>query len=250
MSIKIFSGVFDDFNDAPPSSDIYISDLYIQNIKKKLDKSNNKSRLNEGYIIGLIINILLSNKKQPLRVLDFGGGAGETFIMLHDRLKVKDTLIYTVIDNKKIINLGKVVNDKTEAIYFIESLNEYNTNNTTDIIHLGSVIQYLENWKDSLNKLIKLNPQYIVLDDVFTGNIVNYTTMQNYYNSQIRFNFINIDELFEFFNNKGYTLLYLCPFIPVIHGKKEFYDMTMFEKKLRIPYAYNIVFEKNTVENV
>jgi len=245
MSIKIFSGVFNNFDDAPPSSDIYASDFYIQNIKKKINKLKNKeSRINEGYIIGLIIDLLSYNREQSLKVLDYGGGAGETFISLPSKLKDKNILNFTVLDNEKIINLGKAVNDKTQGIYFIKSLSEYDINDRIDIIHLGSVIQYINNWKDSVNDLVKLNASYIVLDDVFTGYIENFTTMQNYYNNQIRFNFINIEEIFEFFSNKGYAVLYCCPFIPVIKGKKEFYDMTMFEKKLRIPYAYNIVFVK------
>jgi len=43
MSIKIFSGVFNNFDDAPPSSDIYASDFYIQNIEP-FAKLNNEFR--------------------------------------------------------------------------------------------------------------------------------------------------------------------------------------------------------------
>ena len=66
--------------------------------------------------------------------------------------------------------------------------------------------------------------------------------MQKYYDSKIRFNFINIEEVKEFFKNNKFQFVFSSPFIAVVNGKTEFYDMSNFDKELQIPYAMNMVF--------
>jgi putative methyltransferase (TIGR04325 family) len=242
MAYRIFSGVFDNFSSAPESDDIYSSDLYLNNLNKKLKNSSYK--FNEGYVINLIIRLAMGDQEGTLRVLDYGGGIGETFISLPTQIKESQHIEFAILDNKTMCNHGREINKKEYNIFFIEELSEYNTEKQVDLIHLGSVIQYLSDWRKTLLDLMTLKPKLIVLDDVFCGNIKSFTTMQKYYTSQVRFNFINIEEIKDFFINNSYELLFSSPFIPVINGKTEFYDMSNFEQELQIPHAMNMAFVK------
>lgn len=240
MVYRVFSGVYDEFNLAPVSDDIYSSSLYINNISKKLKSSPYKS--SEGYIFNLVIRLAMENQDGFLRVLDYGGGIGETLISLPSQIRDNRNIEFAVLDNKILCEYGRKIVKGKHEINFIEKLSEYNTDKPVGIIHLGSVMQYLSDWREILFDLMQLKPKYIVLDDVFCGNIKSFTTMQKYYGSKIRFNFINIEEIKEFFKNNNFEFVFSSPFIPVVNGKTEFYDMSNFDKESQIPYSMNMVF--------
>ena len=108
MAYRIFSGVYDNFNSAPESDDIYSSDLYLNNLNKKLKNSSYK--FNEGYIIDLIIRLIMNDQEGSLRVLDYGGGIGETFISLPSQIKESRNIEFTVLDNKIMCDYGREIN--------------------------------------------------------------------------------------------------------------------------------------------
>ena len=79
-----------------------------------------------------------------------------------------------------------------------------------DLIYAASSFQYIENWQDLIEKFTSLDPQYILLADVFAGAINSFVTLQNYYGSRIPHWFLNLKELIDVFNKHGYRLDMQC----------------------------------------
>ena len=81
-----------------------------------------------------------------------------------------------------------------------------------DIIHVGSALQYVENWRKMLKEFVRLKPSYILFTDLQAGDIPTYVTAQNYYDSKIPVWFFNILDIIKEFDGFNYKLVFKSTF--------------------------------------
>ena len=81
-----------------------------------------------------------------------------------------------------------------------------------DIIHVGSALQYVENWRKMLKEFVRLKPSYILFTDLQAGDIPTYVTVQNYYDSKIPVWFFNISDIIKEFDGFNYKLVFKSTF--------------------------------------
>jgi putative methyltransferase (TIGR04325 family) len=245
---QIFLGIYKSFLDSGGDVNVFETEMYLSHIQKKLQSFNKVSFSQYGNIPLLVDLLSTSNKK--INILDYGGGAGETFLKINKNIFNPSIVDYNVLDNINIINVGKKYYDNyihTENInlkfYDIKKESIYNLYEP-DILQLGSVLQYVEHWKDFLHNIFKYKPEYILLEDIFTGNIPNYVTLQKFFDKLIPFQFLNIDDLLNFFTYSNYSVINYSDCVPYIHGKEIFYDMNNLPSKYRISRTKNIILKK------
>jgi len=111
-----------------------------------------------------ILKTIFHNQSHDFNFLDFGGENIDYFLYLKKNLK---NLNYYYFNQKKNNEVLKVLKKK----YSIEDLNIINDlddikKNKYQFINLGSVIQYVENYKSALNMFMDLNPEYIFLTGI------------------------------------------------------------------------------------
>jgi len=113
-----------------------------------------------------------------------------------------------------------------------------------DIIYLGSVLQYIDDWHTEIENLCNLGADFLILGDVFAGDIESFVTLQKFYQFEIPFRFHNLDHLLVELEKNGYQSIFIQNHVTVVTGKKQFYDMSNFPERYRIPYSLNLCFRK------
>ena len=106
--------------------------------------------------------LVLSINKPNINILDYGGGANPVYSYIKNSTN-KETHTFVIEQEKfckKIKN--KIPKEYEKRVKYISSLDHLGKNNF-DIICFNSSIQYLEDYKQKLNKIFKLNPLYVLI---------------------------------------------------------------------------------------
>ena len=106
-----------------------------------------------------ILKLIFLNQSQKYNFLDFGGENIDYFLYLKKNFK---NLNYFYFNQRKNIDIILELKKKycLEDLYIIDNLDKIKQNRY-HFINLGSVIQYIEDYKLVLNALIETNPEYI-----------------------------------------------------------------------------------------
>jgi len=145
---------------------------------------------------------MMLGANEKIKILDFGGGLGIGYMTLvesipDDLKRVEYTIaeVPEVCQNGMDFHAGKVIYTPV-----IPATGKFN------LVHAASSFQYVEHWREQLEKFAAFEPEYMLLSDVFAGSIKSYVTLQNYYDSRIPHWFLNLQELLEIFEHHGYRL--------------------------------------------
>ena len=236
--MKIFEGYKKKFNQLEINNDIWNSDKYLKHINSKLLKRE-KKEININYFFS-VLNIISKFNKKKIIILDYGGGAGINYnknLLAYN----KNHIIY-IYDNSELVKLGRKF-QKNNNVHFIDKITI--APKKIDFLFLGSVIQYIEYPNKLFRKLVEFNPKFIILEDVFALENDEFVTYENLLGFKIKFKFHNLKKLYTLFNKLNYKLFSKMPYIPIVKGKYQFYDMSNLPKKYLKFYTYGLVFINN-----
>lgn len=251
----MFNGkVYKNFNDAPCSGPGFDDDFWINREKEKLTELFRKSGLEasacKDYPL-LPIAASLAGKSKSLKIIDFGGGLGNTYVTLCKGLSRSVDIKYTVIENEIPCDTGRAffANKKNEVgrtIKFFQKINEavaYNKE-PIDILHIGSVLQYVEKWNEVIKELIKSEPKAIVLSDLVAGHIKPFITCQEMFGSLLPFQFFNLDSVSKFFESLGYQEIMKTHYH--VQQREQFIELPthVFPIENRLKYGVNVLYFK------
>lgn len=108
------------------------------------------------------VNLAAAGSRGELQVLDFGGSLGSMFLQHRDELRDFHPVRWTVIEQEEIVELGNR-HISVEGLRFFTSINQGITEKPALIV-LGSVLQYLPNYRSTLEELLDLRSDVIFLD--------------------------------------------------------------------------------------
>jgi putative methyltransferase (TIGR04325 family) len=141
--------------------------------------------------------------RDRLRILDFGGGLGIGYMALVEGIPHAASRIdYTIVDVPPVVDEGRRL--LPGAVRYMDALPG---EEGFDLVHAASALQYVEDWRMALGALLDYRADFILLSDVFAGEIPTFVTLQNYYGSRIRHWFWNLEELLEVCSGSRYTLV-------------------------------------------
>ena len=187
-----------------------------------------------------IVAMMLVNKKQ-LEILDFGGGLGIGWMTLAESIPAYlERVSYTILEMPAVSNCGAELH-KGEIKY----ISEIPKVGKFDLIHAASSFQYIENWQELIKQFVSLNPDYILLSDVFAGLIKPYATLQNYYESRIPHWFLNLNELLDAFHRYGYRLTMKCYTTSRRLDVEDILPMDNFDEAFRLTQSLHLLLKKN-----
>ena len=243
---KIFDGIFKSYEEANnfSSGNIFSDVKYLNKTLNELKKSKRNStdliKFTQRYRgFG---NFLCSayNFKKKLNILDFGGGMGNGYLHLKQTIPSKNfkKINYSIVDNSKVILKTKNYNKK---ISFYETLPKIRV----DVFVSSSSIQYLDNLKRFIKTICEYKPKYIVLLDVFAGNIPNYFSLQKYYNIKTPHAFLNENIFLKNFKNMGYDLIFSDITNVDRAGLNTQLNMSNFPKKYRLQNSKNFILKRH-----
>lgn len=210
----IWDGVYDDFVQVPKCGEGFESKRWTEATYAKTKKClsllkkddftnpNTKGNLTPFSIVSSIIYA----KKKSLKVLDFGGGMGLSFLELSSVLPKNKNLTYVIVENNQVNTKSKDIYKKNKKIKFTNVLPK---NYNFDIVYMSSVLQFVENWQELIDTLAKYNAKYFIFNDLPSGNIEStYASAQNHYESKIPCWFFKLDEIVNKMKFNGYEVIF------------------------------------------
>lgn len=137
--------------------------------KKWPEDSPALSRLN---FLPCLLTLFQSN---TISVLDIGGGYGETFLSLKGALPGRHVRV-TVVELPATVECAAEVFCDDPDIRFVERIPE--GGEKFDAIHFGSSLQYFENYREILDRVIALDPGLLVISDTTMGEAETFVAAQ------------------------------------------------------------------------
>jgi putative methyltransferase (TIGR04325 family) len=107
----------------------------------------------------------LAKKKKSIKIIDFGGSLGSTYYRYRDIFSSQKKVKWSIIEQKAFVEIGKKeFKDKNLDFYYnLEEFINKNINKQIDIFLLSSSLQYIKNYKKIINKVNKLNVNYVII---------------------------------------------------------------------------------------
>lgn len=183
---EVWSGNYFSWEEAQINCTGYDSAIILEKCKNALLKVKNGDAVYERdsvlfdeiqYSWGLLAGLqkaALENKAK-LCVLDFGGSLGSTYYQNRTFLNEIENLEWNIVEQAHFVNCGKE-NFENEELKFYYTIEECLTKHKPNVLVLSSVLQYLTDVNDWLDKFNNTGLDYILIDRTTSipldGNIV------------------------------------------------------------------------------
>lgn len=191
-------------------------------------------------LLPIAVAMMLGNN-EIVKILDFGGGLGIGYMTLSESIPNDfNRTKYTIVEDPAVCDVGRdlISGQGVKYLPILPSSGDF------DLIHAASSLQYIENWRDLIEKFASLNPKYILLSDVFAGDINSFVTLQNYYGSRIPHWFLNLKELLDTFYKRGYRLNMQSYATSRRLNIDDILPMANFPENLRLQQSLHLLFQK------
>ena len=247
--LTFWKGVYNSWEEAPNDNDIFKGTIWVKQLEDHAKKDIAAYNLGKiappplilDYILPIVGGMLLPSKKK-LCVIDFGGGMGVSYFPLISSIPHPEKVEFHIVEGKTICEKGQKILEQFTNLHFHTQLP--NLSKTVDIVHAGSSIQYVKDWKLLLKELTDYQPSLLILEDLMAGDIPSFVTTQNHYGGKIRSWFLNINELIEEIEALGYRVTYKSRYTRKILGKVGPLKMKNFSSQYRLDYGSHLIFER------
>ncbi len=197
-----YSGKFNSYQDAQKVSKRY----YDKNSTKKFFAPEDVEVSGRFNILPIL---LLSIEKELIKILDYGGGANPIYSYIENSTKIKTQTFVVEQEDfcRKIKN--KIPNRYKDSVKYFSSLDQLK-NIDFDIICFNSSIQYLDEYKEILDEIIKLDPSYILITKTnFQMEEENYFTLEHYPPGNSHpYIFFSYQRFIEFLESRKFSLVF------------------------------------------
>ena len=216
-SKETFRGVYSTFEEVPNRTGYDSTASLIENRRRTLEEGLRAHtsqtalmRADPRCQINNLIALLIAVRQTPgaFSVLDYGGGMGETFFKISQSTST-DQLDYIIFDKMDTRDAGRAIfaNFPSYKVRYIDQI--CGAAISPDIIYLGSMLQYIPDYKSVLNELCALGAETVVLTDQWVTKSSSFVTSQvNEKGRIIPMWIFNIDSVISHFLESGYRLAY------------------------------------------
>jgi putative methyltransferase (TIGR04325 family) len=245
---NIWEGVYENWDKVPADEGFFESDLWVnaisgpaQNLLESYQTSASTSPVatTRDYILPVVASMVEREAGEILRILDFGGGLAASYFPIITAFSEPNNVEFHIIEAEAVCAHGKKIFSEQPNIHFHSKLPELQ--DPVHIIHSGSGLQYIKEWKSLIASFAEYKPQYFLLADMMAGDIKTFITIQNYYGKKIRSRFLNIKELLSVLREAGFRLIYKSKYLKETLGVMGPLPMENFEKENRLKHASQIL---------
>jgi putative methyltransferase (TIGR04325 family) len=176
-----FVGVYDGFGGVPAPTDGYNEDGWVSECLGEAQCLRDTDALESWQAKSrelLPIVVAMLGRSEPLRIVDFGGAIGFSYLLLKKRLSAKVALDYHVIDTPRICEAGKAFFSSASDIHFHEGDAFLDDFAPGGLLNVASSLQYVEDWRGKLRALLRYRPAYALFTQLTAGEQRTYATLQ------------------------------------------------------------------------
>lgn len=209
--VHVWEGVFTSFAASAGESTVFDGDIWIG---KVVERARETIRASTGGAIPPIASTtdyalpFVASLAEPsgrgLRILDFGGGVGTSYVQLAAMLPRGRIVDFTVVENPAVCAAGKDLFAAEESMHFRTAMPS--PPERFDIVHFGSSLHYVEDWKGVVAAAAALQPEYILFADLPAAENRTFVTLQNFHGRRIPVHFWNAEEFVGYVEGLKYEL--------------------------------------------
>ena len=229
------------------NSNEFNSEKWLSIISRRL-KSNFKIVKDKKYLNQFIASsplpiMLLNEKKNNIKIADFGSGSQEIFFQLLS-MGIKKNINIDSIEVERLVNFFRKqpFNKKKIKINFFE---KFNFKKKYDYVHISDSLQYVYDWENFLEKINMSDHKFIIINNVPAGKNKSYITKQKFYGKEIPNIFFSSAQICKCLNN--YKLNFNSLFLNKILGVYGPYPQDNFNKRDRIDFPKTLIFKNKSI---
>lgn len=146
-----------------------------------------------------------------MHVLDFGGSLGSSYYQNKKFLDRLNNVSWSIVEQPHFVKVG-VEEFADKRLKFFYDIDEYMKHQKPNVLLLSSVIQYIENYSELLEKLLLYKFDFIIIDRTpfsLSGHdeIKRQVVPPNIYKASYPCWFLSEQKLVQLFNDQGYLLI-------------------------------------------
>ena len=237
-----YEGIFTSFDQVYEyykTSSRYISpDSYSKDLEKA--SKNRDTFLKRGFCVpswisnrNSLFSIFLSGIQfERLRILDVGGGFGETYLEL--KSSINREFDYFILEFPRTAIDAKKMYLENPDLEYISSFDDVTF--TPDVVYFGSSLQYFEEYQSVLERVAELNPSYVVISDTPMGDMGTFVCAQ-----------VNMPQVVIprwIFNRHEIVMIFAKLNYKLMHESFLYYPFHNFDN---YPLSYRSTFHSNLV---
>ena len=167
---------------------------------------------------------------------------GASYLPLISSVPDFEKVEFHIVEGKIICERGRETLGDFANLPFHEQLPQLA--NPVHIIHAGSSIQYVSDWKELLLEFVKYQPRLLVLDDLSWrySKLYHDASLSRKKNPSLVF--LNINELIQTVGVLDYRLIYKSRYIGKILGEVGPLPMENFPSQYKLNYCSHLMFER------
>lgn len=240
-----WEGIYRNYNEAPRSGPAFEGDIWLdarrRNFERQLhaisDRKTSAKFVDEDTLLPFLVSII-SAETDKIRILEFGGGLGESYLDLKSVVDPAIAIDYHVVEMARTCAQGLELFHGDHGIHFHSELPARLP--AIDVVYVRSALQYVEDYAGLLRQLCAYSARFVLFVKLSAGNIPTFATAQrNLRGSTIPYWFINIRQLIQIMADAGYLLVFK-------NNLAKEYDQENFPEAYRLKHACNMLFARTT----
>jgi putative methyltransferase (TIGR04325 family) len=230
-----FSGVYERWEDVPKVGDDFEGDEWAATARaySSATISQNESAFIPVAVSGAnaLLPLIASISPTPLRILDWGGATGFSYIATKygalDRIEK-----FVVVEHPKVCAEGRALFNDPRLQFVLTIPREL-----FDLVLIGASLQYAENYKDLLSELA--GPKWFLFIKLPAGENVTFVTCQiNIPGKRHQHWLFNVREIVAIMKDLGYRLVFRSAWETEL-------TQSNFDPQYRVGRPCNLLFEKS-----
>ena len=215
-----WKGNYKTWQNAQDNSSGYDTDNILQTVKTSVLKVKNGEAVYERdsvlfdeiqYSWQLLTGLMFCSAKMGgvLKVCDFGGSLGSTYYQNKKFLDKLDDVSWSIVEQKHFVDVGKK-EFEDDRLKFFYSVDECVKKESSNILLLSSVMQYIEKPYELLDDILKNSFDYILIDRTPFSKINEKIKLQiippTIYEASYPCRFFNENEFIKYFEQNNYKV--------------------------------------------
>jgi putative methyltransferase (TIGR04325 family) len=174
-----YDGVYHQYDDSV-NSNVYDSPIWLNSWKWYIENDlancyNSTFYIQNDLTIVTAFCAMIGSINGVIKLLDFGGGIGNTYVPIVNSLEESFLFEYHIVDTPINCQIGETIFKDDTRVTFNDTIPALKF----DIIFCSQTLQYIEDWAITLSNLCSLQAQYIVLAKLTTTEIETFGSKQN-----------------------------------------------------------------------
>ena len=246
---KIWQGVYQSFSEVECDQDVFGGSVWIDKVLKKAralmvatqsNGSITKAATTSDYALPFVA-AMATKRGQTLRILDFGGGLGTSYIPLLSMLGDHEHLEFVVVENKTLCELGTEFFKADNKIAFCDSIPK---TQPFHVVHAGSSLQYVDDWRGAIREFTDTGAKYLIFADLPAGDIETFVTAQWFHGRRLPVRFWNLKEFVSLVEGFCFDLIFKAKYRGYYLKKTSKLPTSHFDARHRLDDCCQLVFRR------